>query len=583
MSKHIFALVSALALATAACGGATDTDGGAGSSGSGQGGSGVAGKAGEGGSAGSGVSGSAGIAGQAGTAGTAGTAGMGGYMPCEGKTCGQECSPCAPWEDCDSAGPTFCDDKGACQLGMPICSGGPCKSDADCPQVDNGTQGYCIEGTCVYKPLNPCMGLPCGAPCSLCQPGEPCPAVESYCNEQGQCSPEAPACGGECVSPDQCAVPEGPCKQCPNGQVSCPQATCEGGKCGVQYPPCDGEVECKVPEDCPQVDGCSICPDGTPSCVTANCINGKCGYEAPPCKAECSSPQDCPSPKAPCEQCEDGTLSCPTATCEAGVCGVAYEPPCKGVQCKSDVECPAPKGPCQLCADGSAACPVGVCTNGQCGVEFPSCPDLCAPVAVKAEPGCKKQLGFFWDGQTCQPLNGCSCIGDCGQLQETYDDCVKIHAPCSDPGPQCKSDAECPAPAGPCQVCADGSTACPVGVCTNGQCSVQVPACGPDCGPDDAAGIGSCKKLLGFGWNGKDCLSITGCECQGADCKALEGSYDACIAAHKECIQPASPCSGKKCGDVCSTCPPGELCPPVVEYCDVNGKCIMEKPVCTFP
>ena len=95
-------------------------------------------------------------------------------------------------------------------------------------------------------------------------------------------------------------------------------------------------------------------------------------------------------------------------------------------------------------------------------------------------------------------------------------------------------------------------------------------------------GVGDCKKLLGFVWNGKDCTSLTGCECKGADCDQVAGFYEKCIAAQKECLQASSPCSGKKCGDTCTTCT-GDICPPVVEACNMKGECTTEMPVCVFP
>ena len=34
-----------------------------------------------------------------------------------------------------------------------------------------------------------------------------------------------------------------------------------------------------------------------------------------------------------------------------------------------------------------------------------------------------------------------------------------------------------------------------------------------------------------------------------------------------------TPCEGKKCGELCSTCRSGEVCIAVVEYCNENGEC----------
>lgn len=42
---------------------------------------------------------------------------------------------------------------------------------------------------------------------------------------------------------------------------------------------------------------------------------------------------------------------------------------------------------------------------------------------------------------------------------------------------------------------------------------------------------------------------------------------------------PTEPCSGKSCGETCSTCT-GPTCPAVVEWCDADGRCSMDRPVC---
>ena len=42
---------------------------------------------------------------------------------------------------------------------------------------------------------------------------------------------------------------------------------------------------------------------------------------------------------------------------------------------------------------------------------------------------------------------------------------------------------------------------------------------------------------------------------------------------------PSAACSGKACGERCSTCT-GTICPAVVETCDAIGRCGLEVPVC---
>lgn len=42
----------------------------------------------------------------------------------------------------------------------------------------------------------------------------------------------------------------------------------------------------------------------------------------------------------------------------------------------------------------------------------------------------------------------------------------------------------------------------------------------------------------------------------------------------------ATPCSGKSCGDSCTTCPAGQTCPAVVETCNAKGECSTDTPEC---
>jgi hypothetical protein len=86
---------------------------------------------------------------------------------------------------------------------------------------------------------------------------------------------------------------------------------------------------------------------------------------------------------------------------------------------------------------------------------------------------------------------------------------------------ECKVDDECPVSKAPCQLCADGSSACPWARCDAGTCT---------------AGIDTCDDT--------------------------------------------DPCAGKACGDYCTTCAPDLPCPPVVMFCDADLKCQLAEPVC---
>jgi hypothetical protein len=88
-------------------------------------------------------------------------------------------------------------------------------------------------------------------------------------------------------------------------------------------------------------------------------------------------------------------------------------------------------------------------------------------------------------------------------------------------GARCKTDADCPVSEAACELCADGSSACPWARCDAGQCT---------------AGIDTC---------------------------------------------PSDPCAGKACGDICSpACPAGGICNGLVKYCDQNLSCQSTQPQC---
>jgi hypothetical protein len=510
-SSPLLALSTLLALSGLACGGVTSETGtgetstggasgtagqgtaGQGTAGQGNAGQGNAGSAGQGnagsgagggkgGAAGSGAAGAAG-SGAAGAAGS-GAAGGGSYVPCAGKACGESCSPCDPKDPtCGSSGlATFCSAEGQCVTGQTAC-GPQCKTTNDCPIPEcapcPGGGGCptteCVSGQCVYSGggcNDPCAGKACGESCSTCT-GNGCPPVVESCDANGQCVTGQPACGPQCKVATDCPVPD--CVPCPGGgSGGCPTADCVGGQCvysggGVCNDPCAGKA-CG--------DTCSTCAPGElcPPVIQSCDANG---------------------------QCVPGVPACST-------------------QCVTDANCP--QQPCAICPDGSQACSKTLCLQGQCVTEGTTCPvpPPCAPQDIAGVGSCKKLLGFRWDGQSCQAVDGCTCAGvDCAAIYATQDLCTQNNASCL--GTACKTDQECPTPKGPCTICPDGVTAsCPEGKCVNNLCEVVYPACG------------------------------------------------------------ATPCSGKKCGDACSNCT-GNGCPPVLEYCDINGACGPQQPVCSFP
>lgn len=61
----------------------------------------------------------------------------------------------------------------------------------------------------------------------------------------------------------------------------------------------------------------------------------------------------------------------------------------------------------------------------------------------------------------------------------------------------------------------------------------------PGCAPQDIKGAGMCDMMLGYMWNGKTCVSFSGCSCTGADCSkkfGAAGGITACYKAYSKCV-----------------------------------------------
>lgn len=141
--------------------------------------------------------------------------------------------------------------------------------------------------------------------------------------------------------------------------------------------------------------------------------------------------------------------------------------------------------------------------DGRCDQAFP----VCEPTSCETHADCIKPEGpcqLCGDGSHACP--SASCIA--GQCVASFDSCPNI---------ACQSGADCPVSNAPCQPCSDGTFACPVSTCEAGSCVAQIPGC---------------------------------------------SGY--------------SPCAGKACGDPCTQCAPNDpACSEtaVLKTCDVHGAC----------
>ena len=174
----------------------------------------------------------------------------------------------------------------------------------------------------------------------------------------------------------------------------------------------------------------------------------------------------------------------------------------------------------------------------------------CKAQDIKGLGMCKMIIGYKWDGKACQPVAGCYCGGtDCAKISKTSTICQKTFAHCSKPkctawdakgvgmcsmflgyiwdGKQCKGISGCSCGGTDCHRIYSSPTKCSAG---QASCSAT-----PSCKPMNVKGVGACKLLLGWYFDGKQCKSLGGCSCAGTDCGKLYKNSAACQAAYQGC------------------------------------------------
>ena len=139
---------------------------------------------------------------------------------------------------------------------------------------------------------------------------------------------------------------------------------------------------------------------------------------------------------------------------------------------------------------------------------------------------------------------------------------------CSPPG-TCSSDSECASDTGPCQICPDGSYACPKSQCVNGQCVGSFQGCSG----------GGCKTDA-------ECPAVRApcqqCPDGSVSCPSSKCVNGSCVSGFPGCSG-YQPCAGKTCGASCSQCDPKDpTCSEtaVLKYCDASGTCTPNAPNC---
>lgn len=250
--------------------------------------------------------------------------------------------------------------------------------------------------------------------------------------------------------------------------------------------------------------------------------------------------------------------------------GALKEP---GAACASDEDCrPADvDGAHRLHCNGAT----GRCTLAP----RPPAPSLREPCGPPIAPG---SLAVALEVESalcmrCLALPGAGCVASV----------------CTTP---CDFDDDCPT--GWSCACAPGGLPSRLGVCVPGlerslraapavSCEADVDAGGAgdaaadvagDAGAVDAAGAVGCEARaacavgrcddpghLGVAWDGRSCVALRGCRCEGAGCAMLHPSVDACLLAH-------AGCGGREHARCINdaACAPGERCVPSLRDPRIN-------------
>ena len=208
--------------------------------------------------------------------------------------------------------------------------------------------------------------------------------------------------------------------------------------------------------------------------------------------------------------------------------------------------------------------------NNQCGCGCVADEEDCEGQDAEAEGACRAIIGVKFDGERCTTMSGCRCEGsDCDDLYESQWTCADDNADCVEE-PPCSSHPEVreqngggggggSADAGgtPCRIQYAWNGRTCVGFCMGGsRCDPDTQSCygiydnqsrceeahnhcnrpgGSVCDPMDAKGEGLCDAVLGYKYDGNECLLVGGCECTGSDCDELYRSREECRKNTSHC------------------------------------------------
>ena len=234
----------------------------------------------------------------------------------------------------------------------------------------------------------------------------------------------------------------------------------------------------------------------------------------------------------------------------------------------------SPGAPPQNCGSMGMTCVDGYCADDLCGNFVHPCNEdsECEQGEVCSFDGCNPS------SCGCDPETGDTfCTEDCGGGVCVEDLCADVE--CVSTPPSCDGDwalsgtfstcdpniGECIYSAGaPPQDCGSMGMTCYEGMCTDDLCAGFVPPCAQD---EDCPGTDVC--------------SFDGCNPSNCSCNIDTGMIT-CTSdcGGGVCVPPSkyNPCENKVCGENCSPCAPGEMCPQflVPNVCDGQGQCVSE-------